>query len=291
MQTNYNTVHLRGMAVPAMSVISIGGTPMPHFLCKVDSIGTNCQVERVPFRTGKRGRPLHRPHRKRLSLCILAIASLFPVLLASPEEMVLIHHSFAGTPESALSASPAVSSNGSTGWAYAHPALRSNGLFTGGEGGGRNAYLPFSPEEGHIYTATLKLEISNPLADHSDDSKDWAAIGLSDKLGRVGPLPLAAACSLLVRRDGTGEINLRSKAGNPNNDYHRANVVQGETQATLSLILNTTGSDWEVTFQFNGEDVGSRIFKTKPAIQFLGIGQLATAEGRFIELTLTRTDP
>lgn len=251
---------------------------------------TTCQVRRSPFRADEHGRPLHRSPKKRLSLCILAIAPLFFVLCASAEETVLVHHSFAGTPESALSNSPADSSNGSTGWAYAHPSLRSNGLFTGGEGGGRNAYLPFSPEEGHIYTATLKLEISNPLADHSDDSKDWAAVGFSDRIGR-GPLPLAAACSLLVRRDGTGEINLRSKAGNPNNDYHRANVVQGGDQATLSLILNTTGSDWEITFQFNGEDVGSRIFKTKPAIQFLGIGQLATAEGRFIELTLTRGTP
>jgi hypothetical protein len=96
----------------------------------------------------------------------------------------------------------------------------------------------------------------------------------------------------LLRRDGKGQVNLRGESGNPNNgDKHSAKVVHGATTATLGLILNTTGNDWEVTYQVDGEDVGTRIFQTRPEIQFLGIGQTGTAEGRFIELKLTRNDP
>jgi len=103
---------------------------------------------------------------------------------------------------------------------------------------------------------------------------------------------LSSACSLLLRRDGRGQVDLRGESGNPNSDdNHSAKVIHGATTATLGLILNTTGSDWEVTYQVDGEDVGTRIFKTKPEIQFLGIGQTGTAEGRFIELKLTQTEP
>ncbi len=226
----------------------------------------------------------------RLPLTILAAASLLPVLLASAEETVIIHHSFGGSPDAALSNSPVDSSKDSGGWAYAHESILADGKFGMGKGHTRNAYLPFSPEPGHIYTCTLKLEISNPLDDGSKDSKDWAAVGLSDKPDK-GFLPLSSACSLLLRRDGKGQINLRGESGNPNSDdNHSAKVIHGATIATLGLILNTTGNDWEVTYQVDGEDVGARVFQTKPEIQFLGIGQTGTAEGRFIELKLTRTD-
>jgi len=227
----------------------------------------------------------------RIPLCVLAASALFPVLCASAEESVMIYHSFGGSPDAALSDSPVDSSKDSSGWAYAHESILADGKFGVGKGHTRNAYLPFSPEPGHIYTCTLKLEISNPLDDSSKDSTDWVAIGLTDKPGK-GLLPLSSACSLMLRRDGSGQVNLRGESGNPNNDdNHFAKVIHGATTATLGLILNTTGSDWEVTYQVDGEDVGTRIFQTKPDIQFLGIGQTATAEGRFIELKLTQTEP
>jgi len=227
----------------------------------------------------------------RLPLSILAAASLLIVLRASAEETVLARHSFGGSPDATLSDSLVDSSKDSSGWAYAHESILADGKFGVGKGRTRNAYLPFSPEPGHIYTCTLKLEISNPLDDGSKDSKDWAAVGLSDKPGK-GLLPLSSACSLLLRRDGKGQVNLRGESGNPNNDdNHSAKVIHGATIATLGLILNTTGNDWEVTYQVDGEDVGARVFQTKPEIQFLGIGQAGTTEGRFIELKLTRTDP
>lgn len=226
----------------------------------------------------------------RLPLCILAVATLLPVLLASAEETVIIHHSFGGSPDAPLSDLPVDKSKDSGGWAYAHESILADGKFGVGKGHTRNAYLPFTPEPGHIYTCTLKLMISNPLDDGSKDSTDWAAIGLSDKPGK-GLLPLSSACSLLLRRDGRGQINLRGESGNPNSDdNHSAKVIHGATTATLGLVLNTTGSDWEVTYQVDGEDVGTRIFQTKPEIQFLGIGQTGTAEGRFIELKLTQSD-
>jgi len=203
----------------------------------------------------------------------------------------MIHHSFGGSPDAALSDSPVDSSKDSSGWADTHESLRADGMFGVGKGQTRNAYIPFSPEPGHIYTCTLKLEISNPLDDGSKDSTDWAAIGLSDKPGK-GLLPLSSACSLLLRRDGRGQVNLRGESGNPNRDgNHSAKVIHGATTATLGLILNTSGNDWQVTYQVDGEDVGERVFLTKPEIQFLGIGQTGTAEGRFIELKLTRTEP
>lgn len=227
----------------------------------------------------------------RILICIVTVVCLLPVLCASAEETVLIHHSFGGSPDSALSDSPVDNSKESSGWAYVHESILADGKFGVGKGHTRNAYIPFSPEPGHIYTCTLKLEISNPLDDGSKDSKDWAAVGLSDKPGK-GLLPLSSACSLLLRRDGKGQVNLRGESGNPNSDdNHSAKVVRGATTATLGLILNTTGNDWEVTYQVDGEDVGTRIFQTKPDIQFLGIGQTATAEGRFIELKLTQKDP
>jgi len=227
----------------------------------------------------------------RILLSTLAAVCLLPVPRVSAEESVIIHHAFGGSPDAALSDSPVDSSKDSSGWAYAHESILADGKFGVGKGHTRNAYLPFTPEPGHIYTFTLKLEISNPLDDSSKDSTDWAAIGLSDKPGK-GLLPLSSACSLLLRRDGRGQVNLRGESGNPNRDAnHSAKVIHGATTATLGLILNTTGSDWEITYQIDGEDVGTRIFQTKPEIQFLGIGQTATAEGRFIELKLTQAQP
>lgn len=227
----------------------------------------------------------------RIPLSILAAVCLLPVPRVFAEETVMIHHSFGGSPDAALSDSPVDSSKDSSGWAYAHESILADGRFGVGKGITRNACLPFIPEPGHIYTCTLKLEISNPLDDGSKDSKDWAAIGLSDKPGK-GLLPLSSACSLLLRRDGKGQINLRGESGNPNrDDNHRAKVIHGATTATLGLILNTTGNDWEVTCQIDGGDVGTRIFQTKPEIQFLGIGRTGTAEGRFIELKLTQAEP
>lgn len=227
----------------------------------------------------------------RILLSLLGVVCLLPVPCVSAEETVIIHHSFGGSSDVALSASPVDSSKDSSGWAYAQESLRADGMFCGEKRHSRNAYLPFSPEPGHIYTCTLKLEISNPLDDGSKESKDWAAIGLSSNPGR-NLLPLSSVCSLLLRRDGKGQVNLRGESENSNSDdKHSAKVVHGATTATLGLILNTTGNDWEVIYQVDGEDVGMRTFQTKPDIQFLGIGQIATAEGRFIELKLTRNDP
>ncbi len=224
-------------------------------------------------------------------LSILAAVCLIPVPGMSAEETTLIHHSFSGSPDAALSSSPVDSSKDSSGWAYAHESIFADGKFGVGKGHTRNAYLPFSPEPGYIYTCTLKLEITNPLDDGSKDSTDWAAVGLSDKTGNR-LLPLSSACSLLLRRDGKGQINLRGEPENPASDNkHSAKVVSGASVATLGLVLNTTGNEWEVTYQVDGEDVGTRIFKTKPEIQFLGIGQNGTAEGRFLELKLTQAKP
>lgn len=221
---------------------------------------------------------------------LLSVILWLPALRVAAEETLIYQHAFGGSPDAALDASPVDSARDSADWVHAHPSIHADGKFAA-KTGPRNAYLPFIPEPGHIYTYTVKLEINDPLADGSKESQDWVAIGFGDKPSR-SIFVLSSTCSLLLRRNGEGLIHFRSDpSGEDGEKKDHQKVARGATIATLGIVLDTSGKEWTVLFQIDGEEMGSRTFATAPDIQFLGIGQLGAVGGKISELKLTQKSP
>ena len=144
-----------------------------------------------------------------------------------------------------------------------------------------SAALPFVPAAGNIYTLTT---IINTTAGGSD----WIALGFEQSANTGNPFNSAnnGYGTLLVRATrGTGQG--QTFAGPQTNNS--ANVDTPTGADTVSVVLDTTGAAYKVTWFENGSQVNSFTYTTNPTIGFASISKINTALGTVSSFSLTST--
>lgn len=210
---------------------------------------------------------------------------------------------FSGSASNPLNGtSPSVNATGAawtadTGW-------RADGSQTAADAatnGSSDAYLPFTPSSGNIYT--LSATMSPSLTSGSN----WFALGF------VGSFSSATSTTGGVANNGdgvnawfgdsgSGQLNagpwLLMNSGwngeDPNESYFPgpgasgAVNFTGKSGDTVAIVLNTQSSAWTFQVFDNGTNVSPVIpFSSNPAITGVGLGQFAPAVGSVSNFSLT----
>jgi hypothetical protein len=124
-----------------------------------------------------------------------------------------------------------------------------------------NAFLPFTPEAGHIYT--LSASILGKTGD-----QNWLAFGYaSSESTNVYYLDVGAAWMLQRCNDTNAQFFNGSSALAYSPDFPSSGLFN-----TWSIILNTTNTQWTVTFLMNGNYMTNFTYASNPTIQYVGIG-------------------
>jgi hypothetical protein len=159
-------------------------------------------------------------------------------------------------------------------------------------GNGSNAFLPFTPSAGQVYTLSFDV---NPTA--ATDPTNWFALGFAPTSSpanqffgqyNAGPWML-----LRVQRDGnnntpndtddTGDIETFGGPGVTLFQDHDAphGVVN------FKIILDTTGAQWQADWLVNNSLIRSDVYATNPSISYVGFGRLFDATGSVDNFALT----
>ncbi len=147
-----------------------------------------------------------------------------------------------------------------------------------------NAFLPFTPKVGHIYTLSVNID---PLT----GGNQWLALGYA-----LTPITnnyyAAANCGAgwLLERGNDTQAQLFLGPGTGNKLINLAEPGNVGAFRTYSIVLNTTtgsaSSGWTVTYYTNGVQVAQGVFSPNPAIEYVGCGA-DDATGYFQDFMLT----
>ncbi len=146
--------------------------------------------------------------------------------------------------------------------------------------GDANAFLPFNPTSGFIYTLSLD---ANPAG----GTGSWLALGFTAgnsatrfQLSPTDPSPW------LLLRDTRGNGQGQTFFGPGTNGGANYNAPSGVVN--LQLVLNTTGSQWTAGWFINGVSVRSETYVTNPTINYVGFGKIDNVSGTIDNFSLTQ---
>ena len=183
------------------------------------------------------------------------------------------------TPDTSLTGGSWIARTGAEGW-KADGSKSVNGF--------SNAFLPFTPTDGHVYKVTVE---ANPDA---SGSSDWFALGFSQSANvgaGQGWHTSNTVHSWMLNRENdasTSVIQTFRGAGTANGASHDLIPdVVGPVQ--MSVVLDTTGVNWTVQWFAQGSAIrGPEAFGTNPtATSHVGIGAWNTATGSVDNFSLT----
>jgi len=154
------------------------------------------------------------------------------------------------------------------------PAWQADGTITGNAH--RNAWLPFAPTAGNVYTASLDVNPNAPALDN-----DWFAFGFSAAAGTEAPFYDAGLSSVAwmlnrVRRSASSDMQtfLGPSTGGSANHTTTTGVVN------LKVVLDTQPANWEVEWYRNGSLIrGPDPYGSNPTINHVGFGRVSDAAG------------
>ncbi len=150
-----------------------------------------------------------------------------------------------------------------------------------------SAWLPFSPEDGKIYT--LSADVNPDLS----TSADWLALGFGglapgdmDQAQFQGGVNLGTAWMLFRENDGFGSViqTFRGPGTALGQSHDLTPDVVGS--AKLEVILDTTEANWTIEWKIDGTTLRSLAYTTNPTIQSVGIGGFNTATGAIDNFSL-----
>jgi hypothetical protein len=149
-------------------------------------------------------------------------------------------------------------------------------------GGFNNAFLPFTPSVGHIYTLSINIYGTSGgswwLAfgfAQSATMNDYYAAGNSG----VGWLLQRADNSQVQVFDGPGTAGVNSYSNS-------GNAVTNSYSIVLDTTVGTASSGWTIAYLENGTLLRQDTYSSNPSIQYVGIGA-ANATGRYLNFQLT----
>jgi|GEM_PF-2178650 len=152
---------------------------------------------------------------------------------------------------------------------YNETATGTNGTSTTTQG----AYLPFTPQAGHVYTLTATLEYLGAVP------SNWAALGFQTQAdvahGAFHDASGAAYAWTLVRKAGGGQPQFFGGADTGNGGGF-ATASEAGLQ-TVTITLDTTGASWTSHATINGLDSATVTYGTNPTdIAYVGFGGVGT---------------
>ena len=217
----------------------------------------------------------------------LALAATVVALgwtVQSASATVIYQDNFPGSSTNPLNGtSPAADSTGATWTAFMWNADGS--VNVPNNSGSVNAYLPFAPASGQIYTLTEGISATS--------GSGWAGLAfLSSGAGLTSGGGVAmlsnSEMSMLdwVSPNANAAISTFTGPGTggvANWDY----PYQGTGVQNLQMVLNTAGTNWTVQYSDNGTDLGSLYtYATNPTIGDVGFG-ISAASGQVSNFSLT----
>ena len=136
----------------------------------------------------------------------------------------------------------------------------------------QGAYLPFTPQDGHVYTLTATLE-------YLVASSNWAALGFQTQADLTNDQFHGAAGNAyawtLVRGSGGGDPQFFGGGDTANGAGAYASGSSG--LQTVTITLNTTGASWTTYATINGFNSATVTYGTKPTdIAYVGFGGVGT---------------
>ena len=147
-----------------------------------------------------------------------------------------------------------------------------------GSGKGKNAYIPFVPESGKVYTLTLEVNIQPA-------SRGWLGWGFmkSNPMDKpVLPSSGAPLSWMLLRSNEAQPIQTfvgprtAGKASHP-----------GQPTRKTGLVLNTTQKDWTVEWLVDGTSIRGPLSLPKSSIGYIGIGSMGNINANLVSFDLS----
>ena len=150
---------------------------------------------------------------------------------------------------------------------YAWPQLTTDGseIFLNTANPGQppfnNAFLPFTPQAGHIYTLSASIL-------GLTGNQNWMAFGYTstettnEYFLDFGQAWLLQRCNDTNAQFFDGSTALAYSPDFPSNGLFN----------TWSIVLNTTNTQWTVTYLMNGTTMTNFTYASNPSIQYVGIG-------------------
>lgn len=163
-------------------------------------------------------------------------------------------------------------------------------LFTDGTNlvypGQDQAYLPFTPQSGHIYTLTADM-------DGTTNNSQWLALGYTTATAVSSGLfyDTASAWTLMRANHAGTQQSFIAIGNNLTADAQDFECYDPDGPSRVTMVLNTTTgnsvSNWTVTVWEDGVKVGDHVFPVNPDIQYVGCGGQLHVTGLFDNFTLT----
>jgi hypothetical protein len=205
----------------------------------------------------------------------------FKLVDATPPNKVIYSHNFSGDAATELNnqmlEAPATVAWSSDRW-------MADGSIVGEYLTFRNAFIPFVPESGKIYTLSLDVNVTA-------GNEDWFALGFT--AGNNTTIDfysgnINAAPWVLERDQGSDRtIPFLGPALNDSSAYNTADGLKN-----LKIVLSTIGSQWKATWYVNDVVLRpTKTYTTNPTINYIGIGQCLSAAGTIDNLKLEDTTP
>jgi len=145
----------------------------------------------------------------------------------------------------------------------------------GTDGGVQGAYLPFTPQTGYVYKLSATMEYLDT------EPSNWAALGFrtGDAIVTGGAFHEVSGSDAyswaLVRASGTPQF---FKGGNIGEEYGNFATDAQSGLQTLTITLDTTGTNWTSHATIDGYDSATFTYGTNPTniayVSFGGVGSI-----------------
>lgn len=216
------------------------------------------------------------------SHCILAALSL---IIAGPASatIVLYQDDFSGSSSDPLNGTTPDTTIGATFWT-ANTGWRADGSISSAGVNSQNAFLPFTPVPGFVYTLTSTL--NKPTG---SGGGTWAAVGFTEvDVLDIGfwVAPNDAGPWILYRANNN---NVAAFGGPGIGGTNSGDVGPYTGPQTFTIELDTTGPQWTAEWFVGATSIHQVTYATNPTINFVGLGRSNNAAANFSSFTLTMT--
>jgi hypothetical protein len=147
-----------------------------------------------------------------------------------------------------------------------------------GSGGADNAWLPFTPQTGRLYTLSMDADPAT-----GGGAGDWFAIGFVQTATAATTTNSFAVSSVnaapwMNQRKTPGTQDIETFLG-PNNGGEVDHVPFTDASHNLKITLDTTTALWSVKWFVDGTQIRTDTFATNPVITGVGFGRINGVNG------------
>jgi hypothetical protein len=147
-----------------------------------------------------------------------------------------------------------------------------------------NAFLPFTPQTGHIYTLSVTIYGKN-------GGTQWLAMGYAQNAIMTNYYA-ATNCGAgwLLQRANNSQIQVFDGPGTVGQNSYSApgTAVTNSYRIVLDTTAGNAASGWNISFWANGTELRQDTYSTNPSIQYVGVGADG-ATGDYLDFELTDT--